>query len=135
MNKRQLSELIRRELGIPWWADILGIGTEIHVADKEYLPCSVYEVRGWLSVFDTHPEQYEPEKNDCENFVYRMLGYLNQTIRGALGFAWSASHAFVIFHDGEQLWVVDAITKDINPYEQAKVLPQYNLQRHGLIVI
>ncbi len=119
----------------PWPVPFLR--TRFYLADRKFLPCQAEEVKQALQNFSI---TFSPnaEENDCDDATFRMLGYLKGTIRGALGFAWSPKHSFVIFHDGVDLWVVEPFDKNyIVTYAEAKTDPfkRYNLAWQGLVVI
>jgi hypothetical protein len=104
------------------------------MADNVYQPVTLSQVQEALQ--DYHDDHiYNPETDDCDDFTFRLLGYLKGTIRGALGFVWSKLHSFVIFYDSYTLWVIEPIGAAVFTYKEAKLDYFERYVRIKLVVI
>ncbi len=124
MIKNELRNMIMKEIN-PY-----PVGLDLRMSDTVYGPVSMNEVMHYLAIFPVMPNP-EPDRNDCDNYTFRMLGHLKICSMGAIGFAWSQTHSYVIFHDGNVLWVVESMDKNILTYRDALKDPfkRYDLRQ------
>lgn len=129
MDKNQIKSIILKES-----RSCILRRPKVHLADKVYDQCDYMQVKHELAKYvDKLP--YKPDRNDCDDATFRLLGYLKNNIRGALGFAWSSSHSFVVFIYADRLWVIEPYGKGIMTYQEARKDPFKRYKPLKLVVI
>lgn len=122
MNKKQIKSIILKESHTFLFFGIPILGPHIELADKVYDQCNIDQIKHELSLYTPPPQIIVPDRNDCDDATFRtlgklaawaLLGFLKDNIRGALGFAWSRNHSFVIFIANGALWLIEPFSKPI----------------------
>jgi len=138
ITRNELRGLIQNEIGpLSLWERLWPFGkTQIWLSDKVYRPAIIDHITQSLQSYGPIAK-HDPDWNDCDDETFRLLGHLKRLLREAVGFAWSPKHAFLVFHDGKKLWVIEPYGHNIQTYQQAlrDSWGRYNLKRRGLIVI
>lgn len=93
---------------------------KMYLSDRRYRLCSYDDIALFLAQDETNKMGYIPEKRDCDDFSYRLMGQFSIPEWSDLcfGIIWTYTHAFNCFvtEDKELLFVEpqnDIISKDL----------------------
>ena len=100
----------------------IGPTNKFYIADIIYYLTSVSEMKRFLEYNKTDLRTYVPERWDCDEFSFSLMGYENYWAGDlAFGIAWSLTHAFNIFIDDQKkLWVIEPQTDQMWEYGTKK---------------
>ena len=101
--------------------------TYIFLSDEKYQVTDKASIAQFLALDDTDKEKYTPVWFDCDNFSFRLMGQFH---RGkwaclAFGIGWSETHAFNVFFDDKECYIVEPQTDNIIKASEAP--SQYKL--------
>lgn len=85
------------------------------LADEKYKLTDVASMKRFLELDDTDKPKYVPIWFDCDDFSFRLMGqfHTGKWASLAFGIAWSNTHAFNIFFDGNKFWIIEPQTDQI----------------------
>jgi len=89
----------------------------LYLSDKEYLLCDNDDITRFLLADETNRLEYVPEKLDCDDFSYRLMGQLSipQWSDLSFGIIWTKGHALnCLVTESRELLLVEPQTDEIS---------------------
>lgn len=100
---------------------------DIFIGDKSYYPCFFKDIENFLNLNTIDKRKYIPEKHDCDNFSWSLMGKASYILQGfAFGIVWAhtptGNHALNFFIDNDnKIWYVEPQTDEI--FQNTKFKP------------
>ena len=101
----------------------------VYISDNVYMLCSKADIDRFLAFDSTNKEVYVSESHDCDDFSYRLMGQLSDSVWSgiAFGIIWTDAHAFNIMVDDQmQVWYIepqsDAVKMSIEDWQGSEIL-------------
>lgn len=95
----------------------------IHISDKQYNLCKPEDIHKFLGFNIFKFRQYVPEKYDCDNYSFSLMGLFTNLMSGyAIGIVWAktgknTAHALNFFLDDKRtIWFIEPQTNAMFPY-------------------
>lgn len=83
--------------------------SHVFLSDRTFQTCPLSELKRFLKANKTDLFNYEAEEFDCDDFSYRLMGQMSVPGWSHLcfGICWTKKHAFNVFYDGTDIYVVE----------------------------
>ena len=107
ISNADLHQVLKEKLKGVWW--FFSKKPVIYLVDRKYQLTSKSEVERFLKNDKTNLEKYVADFHDCDDFSWTLLGAINAGAWAgiAFGFAFSKTHAFNIFCDGKEVYIIE----------------------------
>jgi len=103
----KLHQLLKEKLkGYVWF---ISTTPKIYLVDRKYQLVTKEDMVKFLEDDKTDLEQYIADYHDCDDFAWALLGAVNVGSWSgiAFGFAFSRNHAFNVFTDGKDVYIIE----------------------------
>lgn len=94
----------------------------IYLVDRIYQLIEMPEIERFLKEDKTNLIKYIPEYRDCDDFSFRLMGQFSipEWSGLAFGIAFSRVHAFNLFFDGKDVYIIEPQSDKILTLDEAK---------------
>ena len=102
---KKLHKLLKKELKSPM----------MYLVDQKYQLITKDEMQRFLGYDKTDLIKYVPEYHDCDDFSFRLMGQFSvpEWSGIAFGIAFSKVHAFNVFSDGREVFIIEPQSDDV----------------------